>query len=224
MGDITGMIDSASGEFTDRLRRFDPEGLTIPEVIGILKICWYSKDSELVKPFIENLMRRFSPLLKKHYVRLNGLGVGFEEFQGDVIIKLYKSLPSLNEPKAFPGFFSKLVNSVTSNLVKNRLTIRDRNGGFEGGNCDFDRESLQKEGESKFEREIVMTIMLDELQRKHNTEFSERERKILSLIRQDETTEEIAKHLGISVNYVRNLKSAVLKKIREILSDERWKP
>jgi hypothetical protein len=115
MENRNGVIDSPQGELSDRFRQLDPDGLTIPEIISILKVCWYSHDSDLVRPFIENLMTRFLPLLKKHYGRLNGLGICLEEFQGDIIIKLYKSLPLLNNPKAFPGFFSKLVNSVTSN-------------------------------------------------------------------------------------------------------------
>jgi RNA polymerase sigma factor (sigma-70 family) len=221
MKNTGAVIDPIDEDVRERLRQLDPECLKISEIVEILKVVWYSKDNELAKPFIETLIKHFLPLLKKHYGRLADLGIEFEDLQGEVFFKLHKSLPLIKQPAAFPGFFSKLVMSVTNNLLKRELKMRDRNGRLDAKDSkdgEYDREGVLRKEEANFERDMIRTILLDEVLLRHKAEFTDQERKTLALIRQGESIHEVANLLGTSVGNVRNIMLRIRKKIRRILS------
>jgi RNA polymerase sigma factor (sigma-70 family) len=152
----------------------------------------------------EELIIRFEPLLRRHWPR-NNFKIEYSDFVQDVFLKLFRGLPRLEDPKAFPGYFLKVVQSVATDLLR-RDTARPTVGAE-----NFDHLVTH------IDQEMVTGIFL----RSYLEHLESRQRTVLSLEFFEElSNKEIAKSLGTSPGVVRVIKSRALKRLRTLLLED----
>jgi RNA polymerase sigma factor (sigma-70 family) len=213
------LLDNVSKGQTEPFNKVDPKKFTEAQLV----YAWMTeKDKDLFNDYTGELIKRITPLLWKHFWRLNRLGVEYGEFESDILNKFFKGLSGLKEPEKFWKFLETIVNNVISTIIKKQLVMRDRSvdlGGGEGEDEQDDAIAKLNAGKSSFEHEVDTKIMLDQIMFKYRAEFTDTEYEVLKLWREDKSAEEMAKVMGMSVGYVRNLLSKIPRKIRLILKD-----
>ncbi len=153
----------------------------------------------------EELIRRFQPLLRKCWARLQLPVVEYQDFVQEVFVRLFQGLPALREPKAFPAYFRRIAISVMMDYFR----APER------------REQQQIESiESRIsvaDREILRDVFVwSTIER-----LSGRERQVLELeFRHELSLQEISQSLGITPGATRMTRSRAIKRLKRIMLAE----
>jgi RNA polymerase sigma-70 factor (ECF subfamily) len=157
-----------------------------------------------VSDYFEELTSRFEPLLRRSWHK-GAFSSEYIEYAQDVFLMLYRRLPQLRSPKAFPGYFRKVALSVAANHArKSRLLL----------------QATAKEIESVVDRmdeDLFMTIFV----RSYLEHLPSPERVVLNLrFLKGLGTAEIATELGQTPKAVRSIKDRGINRLRDILLGE----
>ncbi len=154
--------------------------------------------------YIKELVVRFEPLLRKVW-KASVSAVDYEDFVQDVFVRLFRFLPQLRNPKAFPGFFRRIVMSVADrHMRKQRLPHDPEPLSTEEVASEVDRHMLGA---------IFVRSLLDSL--------PAREQEVLRLeFLEGLTPTEIATRLGLTPGGLRASKYRGLRRLRRVLRQE----
>ena len=179
--------------------------LPVGELISHLRS---ASDKPEASIYCEELIRRFRPLIHRAW-RRSGLDVEFADFLQDVLLRLFKSLPSLNEPKAFPGYFRLIVLSVAAEQARKQLK------GPAVSSID-DADTL-KRLVINIDDEILTGLFV----RTYLELLNLKERAVLTLeFLEGYPTDRIANELGASPGTVRVIRGRALKKLRRLMLED----
>jgi len=151
--------------------------------------------------FFEEIVRRFEPLIRKAWRRSAHLSE-YDDFAQDAFVRLFRGLPGLQNPKAFPGYFRSIVISVLlDNLRRGPWPFTD------------DIKATEQVTES-VDKQILTGIFV----RSYLEHLPPREKEVISLeYLGDYPTADIAIKLGLKPGAVRTVKARALKRLREML-------
>jgi RNA polymerase sigma-70 factor (ECF subfamily) len=163
-----------------------------------------------VSVLLAELVRRFEPLIRRTWRRLGGDAADYDDFRQEALLKLFRTLPQLQDPAAFPGFFRRLiVNTAYDEL---RRSARQS------------RHVVPMESELEFaveEADVLGDIDDAILIRSHLEALPPREREVLLLeYMEGLSVLDIARRWGISRGAVRMTKSRAINKLQSILASE----
>jgi RNA polymerase sigma factor (sigma-70 family) len=171
----------------------------LADLVGLLQ---RTSSPEGSSPYFTEIIRRFEPLLRTAWSRVPH--AEYADFAQEVFTRLFRSLPGLNNPAAFPGFFRAIMHSAVS---------------------DFWRRRPEEEPMSDSLEEIVAAV--DEaigselVVRSYVELLGEPERTILiSDLIEGRSSEEIAGRLNWTAGGVRSAKSRALRQLRKYIVAE----
>lgn len=176
--------------------------LPVDELIERIQIASDEDTSEL----FEEIIRRFTPLLRKCWARVGTTGMEYQDFVQDVFVRVFQSLPSLRQPKAFAGYFRRIALSVVTDHFRASMHRNDREIELDPRQIDkqialVDRQVLSK---------VFVLSCLEHL--------GGREREIMRMELLDgDTPSEIAARLGILPGAVRMTRSRAIARLRQIM-------
>jgi RNA polymerase sigma factor (sigma-70 family) len=173
------------------------EALPVDELIRLLE----RSERPVVEAIFKEILRRFEPALRNGW-RASGWGE-YPEFANEVFVRLFSSLHSLREPRAFPGFFHSIVRSVAGDAVRRAKR---------------DPRQLEPDVDAVAESPDVM---LPIIVRSYLEYLPERDRRVLELeFIHGYSVEEIASELQMTAGGVRMLKSRAFRRLRGIVERE----
>jgi RNA polymerase sigma-70 factor, ECF subfamily len=183
----------------------DAESLSSLTAEGIVRAL-RSADRREVSVLVAELIRRFEPLTRRMWGRLGGNPSEYSDFRQEVWLKVLRSLPQLQDPAAFAGFFRRLVlNSAYDEL--RRSSSRER--------LLVPLEGNEEAPELTDALEDVDNAILV---RSYLEALPQRERDVLEKEFLDGlSVSEIARDWGISEGAVRMTKSRAINKLRAIV-------
>ena len=167
-------------------------------------------DRDLASTLLEELARRFVPLMRWTWHRLGGRSGDYDDFQQTALIKLWQGLPQLDNPRNFPGYFKTV-------LYRTAIDFRRRSEQWVALD-----EVAYEEGHYPYpipdtvEEEIDLAILIQSLQER----LPPREAEVLrKTVIEGKTPSEIAQDWGITDGAVRMTISRGINKIRKILQE-----
>jgi len=184
------MFEATKADFSRR---------TLDELLGLLS---GATEDETVAIFTE-LVERFEPVVKKCWRKTRN--VEYQDFVNEVFERALGALPTLRQPKAFPLFFRRIVESVTGNLMRQAMK---------------EPSALEEVDEvvSAVEAEITVPLIV----RSYLEYLGEREQIVLELeYIYGYTTEEVARRMGVKPGSVRKMKSRALETLRAVVDRDR---
>lgn len=151
--------------------------------------------------YCEELIHRFEPLLRHAWHR-GAFSTEYQEYVQDVFLSLFRWLPQLRSPKAFPGYFRRIALSVAA--AHARKSAQSQAG------TTVEIENKIYELDEALSTPIFIKSYLDRLPFQEKT--------VLTLIYlNDFKINEIAEAVNLTPAEVRSLKHRGLKRLREIL-------
>jgi RNA polymerase sigma factor (sigma-70 family) len=154
--------------------------------------------------YAEEIIRRFAPALR-HAWRQGAFHVEYQDFVQDVFVRLFGRLRSLRNPKAFPGFLYQIARSQAASHGRRP--------------ADSATEALAdlQEPADRFDEHLLAGIFV----RSYLEELSPREREVAKMsFLEEESSEDIAKILGLTPSAVRATKARAVSRLRKILLQE----
>lgn len=154
-------------------------------------------------PYCQELIRRFEPLLRRTWRRI-AFRIEYEDFVQDVFLRLFRTLARLENPKAFPGYFRRVILSVAIDHARRlRSTVPET--------------QTIAEAASTVDTEIYDAILV----RSYLEHLPPQEQAVIKLgYLEGLDTSEVAKRLGITPGGVRGTKARAFKRLRAILLEE----
>jgi len=152
--------------------------------------------------YAEEIIRRFEPALRQAW-RRGAFHMDYKEFVQDVFVRLFGSLRSLRNPKAFPGFLYQVAHSVAASQARRPVAM----------------ESLEELPElaDRFDERLLAGIFV----RSYLEELPPREKEVARMaFLEEKTSEEIARELGLTPGAVRATKTRAARHLRSILLQE----
>jgi len=77
---------------------------------------------EVLDRYCEELLHRFEPLIRRYWRGVKGIE-DYDDFSSVVVLKLFRNLKHLRDPRAFPGYFERVIASATADLLKQTLRL-----------------------------------------------------------------------------------------------------
>lgn len=178
----------------------DLQSLTVEELVAGLN----ERSGDEASDYFTELVRRFEPLLRHAWHR-KAFSTEYRDYAQDVFLSLYRFLPQLRSPKAFPGYFRRIALSVAADHA--RKDTRERG---------LAAPEIEEEV-GRFDESLVAPIFI----RSYLEHLPHREKNVISLCYlKEQKIGDIARELGISYNAVNSIKTRGIKRLRElILSD-----
>lgn len=163
-------------------------------------------DARQASALMAELIRRFEPLMRRIWDRVGGSHQDYSDFRQNALLKLWRKLPQLKEPAAFPGFFRQmLVNEAYDALRRTAASLA--------------HEVPMDETIEEIPDEAMDDIDIAILVRSNLERLPPREREVLQLELVDGLTPtEIARRWGVSDGAVRMTKSRAINKLRDLLA------
>lgn len=183
----------------------DAEWISSVTAEGIV-LALRSADRREASVLVAELIRRFEPLTRRMWFKLGGNPSEYPDFRQEVWLKVLRTLPQLQDPAAFPGFFRRLVlNSAYDEL--RRSSARER--------FLVPLEGIEEAPEMADALEDVDNAILV---RSYLEALPQRERDVLEKeFLNGLSVSEIAREWGISEGAVRMTKSRAINKLRAIV-------
>lgn len=158
--------------------------------------------------YCEELIRRFQPLIYQAW-RHAGLEGELSDFVQDVFLRLFKHLPALHNPKAFPGYFRRIVLSAAADQARRQLKS----------------PSLSSVDEAELLTHLVVNldeaILTGIFVRTYLEILSTKEKSVLTLeFFSGYSADGIAEELRMSPASVRVVKSRALNKLRKRMLED----
>jgi RNA polymerase sigma factor (sigma-70 family) len=173
------------------------ESLTIEQLVNGLRDTPQSQSSD----YCRELIRRFEPLLRRYWRRVSRW-TDYDDFLQETILRLFRGLPHLSNPKAFPGYFKRVAVGVATDFWRKQSPFEQASDRF------FEQI------ESRMDDDILAGIFV----RSYFEELPPREREILTLeLVHGHTSDEIAIQTGLTPGAVRMSKSRGLRRLRSLM-------
>jgi len=174
----------------------DIQSLTVADLIVRLR----NSAPEEASKYCEELIRRFEPLLRGTWHRL-AFKSDYQDFVQNVFARLFKHLPGLREPRAFPGYFRQIViTTAQDEQAKNSVA------------------NYTSEDSTKLVIQIDEDILTKIFIRSYLERLSLREQTVILLaFFGGFTLKEIAQKLGLTEENTRVIKHRALKSLREMI-------
>lgn len=174
--------------------------LTVEQILHRLRDSSRDDASE----YCEEIIRRFEPLVRRGWRRA-GVGTNFSDFLQDVLVRLFGGLARLRNPKAFPGYFRRIVASVAVDQIRQQART------LQTGELDPDTAV------SRIDEEILAGIFV----RSYLELLPARERQVLELEFVDGLTpEEIMVRTGLTRGGTSAARSRGISRLRRVLESE----
>lgn len=155
--------------------------------------------------YCEEIIHRFEPLLRHAWHR-GAFDIEYPEYVQDVFLSLFRWLPHLRSPKAFPGYFRRVALSVAAAHAR-----KAEHSPFTG--TPYEIEDQVYRLDEALSTPIYIKTYLDRL--------PPREKQVITqLYLNDLSINEIAEGMNITDAEVRSLKHRALRKLREILCSD----
>jgi len=175
--------------------------LTVEELVSGLD----RKSRDEVSDCFTEIIRRFEPLLRRSWRRW-AFSTEYHEYVQDVFLSLFRYLPHLQTPKAFPGYFRRIALSVAADHARKSIQRRERNAA--------EIENIV----SRVDESLLTPIFI----RSYLEHLPTREKKVLTLLYLEELeTHEVAKEMGLTVSAVYATKARGIKRLRELLGSDK---
>ena len=176
-------------------------GASIEDLIVGLK----AASQEGAGPYCEEIIVRFEPLLRKAWRHVPGT-IEYRDFVQDVFVRLFGSLSRLKDPRAFPGYFQRIVQSTVATALRKKEPASDP----------ID-EALSRRISSRVDEDILAAVFLQS----YLHLLPPRERSVLQLEWVEGIgPEEIMAKLGLTRGGISSAKSRGISKLREIINHE----
>jgi len=151
--------------------------------------------------YCEELITRFEPLLR-HAWRRGAFATEYQEYVQDVFLSLFRWLPQLRSPQAFPGFFRRIALSVAAEHARKSTRAQKRK------DQEIDDQIYQ----------LDETISIPIFIKSYLERLPHRERTVLTLnYLNDFDINEIARTMNLTDSEVRSLKHRGIKRLRDML-------
>ena len=162
---------------------------------------------EGASPYCQEIVHRFEPLLRKAWRHLPQ-PTEYRDFVQDVFVRLFGGLPNLREPRAFPGYFQRCVQSTVVTAIRNKRPPEES----------IDDRAMQIA--TRVDEEILTAVFLQS----YLHLLPQRERTVLQLEWVDGLSpDQVATTLGLSRGGSSAAKSRGIRKLRDIITSEaRW--
>jgi len=188
----------------------DLKSLTVEQLVTRLRESPVSEDAppdaEDASPYLEEIIRRFEPLLRKTW-RPIAPATEYPDFVHDVFVKLFGGLGRLHNAKAFPGYFHRVVLSVASDHYRKWRGIPHATAPA------LEEEEFVGALDEELQTAVFIRSYLEHLPP------NEREVIYLEYFR-DMQSPEIAKKLKLHPGAVRKTKSRALSRLRNLFLDD----
>ncbi|HVE70286.1 MAG TPA: sigma-70 family RNA polymerase sigma factor [Thermoanaerobaculia bacterium] len=183
--------------------RITPDPATLEQLPIAEVLQWLQKsDAAGVETIFSEILRRFEPALRNGW-RVSGRGE-YADFANEVFVRLFSSLHTLREPRAFPGFLHSIVRSVASDAHRRAKRDPDQFEPLTDTVADM--------------RDVMLPIIV----RSYLEYLPERDRRVLELeFIEGHSVEEIAADLQMTAGAVRMLKTRAFRKLRSVAERER---
>jgi RNA polymerase sigma-70 factor (ECF subfamily) len=160
-----------------------------------------------VSDYFEELTSRFEPLLRRSW-RQGAFGSEYIEYVQDVFLILYRRLPQLRSPKAFPGYFRKVALSVAADHARKAKA----KALLPVSTTEEIENAVDRMDEALFTAIFVRSYL----------EHLPHPEKIVLTLKYVEglPINEIARELGQTPRAVRSVKARGLRRLRDILLSE----
>lgn len=159
---------------------------------------------EAASPFCQEIIYRFEPLLRKAWRHLPP-PTDYQDFVQDVFVRLFGGLARLREPRAFPGYFQRCVQSTVVSALRKRRPPEDS----------IDERDFHIA--SRVDEEILTAVFLQS----YLHLLPPRERSVLQLEWVDGLSpDQVAAVLGLSRGGASAAKSRGISKLRHIIASE----
>ena len=183
-----------------------PTDLADVKLVELVKAVPFGLEQETSRIFAE-IIKRFSPLLKRTWKASRVLGADYEDYTQEVFLRVFRSLPKLNDSAAFPGYFRRIAYSTAVDMAR-RAKNRQR---------ETSASDMEIATEHYFDRDLQQRLIL----RSYLEYLPAQERRVLELLQStDLKLSDIAERLEISPGSARATKARALKRIRGVLRDE----
>lgn len=185
---------------------FDVQLLTVEQLVSRLKESFETKRSELeASIYVEEIIRRFEPLLRRAWIRVS-FAIEYQDFLQDVFVRLFKGLPGLIEPKAFPGYFRRVAMSVAIDYSEKYYAMRK-----------LQRTDKIESLITRIDDEILASIFVQS----YLEHLPVRDKEILYLeFIENRTQREIAAQMGLKPGALRMARSRALNRLRQLLLEQ----
>ncbi|HEX8720969.1 MAG TPA: sigma-70 family RNA polymerase sigma factor [Pyrinomonadaceae bacterium] len=178
------------------------QSLTVEQLVSGLSD--KNRPPDEASDYCEEIIHRFEPLLRKAWHR-GAFNIEYPEYVQDVFLSLFRWLPQLRSPKAFPGYFRRVALSVAAAHARKSAHSLPRT------TLEFHDQVYQID--EALSTPIYIKAYLERL--------PPREGKVLTMLYiNDFEIKEIAKEMNLTDTEVRYLKSRALKRLREILGED----
>ncbi len=156
-------------------------------------------------PYCEEIIRRFEPLLRKAWRHVPAT-TEYRDFVQDVFVRLFGNLSRLEDPRAFPGYFQRIVQTTASSAIRAKAPPMES----------IDEAAVERIV-SRVDQEILAAVFLQS----YLHLLPPREGEVLRLEWIDGLgPAEIMKTLGLSRGGTSAAKSRGINKLRKIIASE----
>ena len=181
----------------------EPSALPVAQLVTALA----SAPPDRISPLVAEIIRRFEPLMRRTWYRLGGSATDYGDFRQEAHLKLFRALPQLQDPAAFPGFFRRVIVNVAYDELRRSVVHTKRVVPLDDYMFSTDEEHILDE----IDEAIVIRSYLDTL--------PPREREVLQLEYFDgHSIGDIARQWGITAGAVRMAKSRAINRLRNVLA------
>ena len=154
--------------------------------------------------YAAEIIRRFQPALRQAW-RQGAFQLEFQDFVQDVFVRLFGSLRSLRNPKAFPGFLYQVAHSVAADHARR------------GWRAEVEPLDPLREIGDRFDERLLAGIFV----RSYLEELPPREREVARMsFLEERSAEDIAQALELTPGAVRATKARAARRLRGILLRE----
>ncbi|HVG09854.1 MAG TPA: sigma-70 family RNA polymerase sigma factor [Thermoanaerobaculia bacterium] len=154
--------------------------------------------------YAAEIIQRFEPALR-HAWRQGAFDLEYQDFVQDVFVRLFGSLRSLRNPKAFPGFLYQVARSVAASHARRSTGSKPEPLDLALGLPD------------RFDERLLAGIFV----RSYLEELPPREQEVAKMaFLEERTSEDIALELKLTPGAVRATKARAASRLRKILFKE----
>lgn len=173
------------------------QALTVEQLVSGLS----EKSRDEASDYFAELVRRFEPLLRHAWHR-GAFSTEYGEYAQDVFVSLFRFLPHLRSPKAFPGYFRRIALSVAADHARKDTRLQEREAS----------EVEDKVG--GLDESLFMPIFI----RSYLEHLPHREKNVIALCYlEEQNIGDIAREMGLTYNAVNSIKTRGIKRLRELL-------
>lgn len=160
-----------------------------------------------VSLLLAELARRFEPVMRRAWRELGGTPDDYPDFRQRALLKLWRTLPQLRNPNAFPGFFKTLVKNEALDALRAAKRLSGRTVSL---------EEIHEDIPEEVERDLDLAILVRSLLER----LPPREAEVLQAVCVDgENSADVGARLGITDGAARMILSRGIRHLRDFIGN-----